>query len=191
MELHVFFSYACRDTWKVFSWLDGVSQQEPSLSIRWHPFAVEIQGDEEWSQPWQTARSELRGFIAAEAARQQGEAAFQRFHALLERAVHEQYLELGSEKTIVDAARQANLAMEGFQTALHNPKMAELAQQSHRWGLEHLQVFGTPTLVFPQERSVYLELAEMPPVNDSLSLFQALEMFARQYPSLRQFKRTI
>jgi hypothetical protein len=178
MKIQIFYSYACRDSYKVFSWLNCVQEQGAALDILWYPFAVEIENEEDWAQPWQTARSELRGFIAAESAQLQGEYAFRRFHQLLECAVHEEYLELGDEQTILSAAKQAALDMDSFQAALNNPEMTAIARQSHRRGVEQFKVFGTPTLIFPQESAIHLELNEIPMPDHAVQLFESVKALA-------------
>jgi hypothetical protein len=98
MKVDIYYSYACRESYLVYAWLKQVKQSGQPLDIHWQPFAIQMDDPNTyWEQPWATANSELRGFIAAEAARRQGSESFSRFHDALERAVHEQYLELGGE----------------------------------------------------------------------------------------------
>jgi 2-hydroxychromene-2-carboxylate isomerase len=188
-QIEVFYSYACHDTYKVFKWLQHLEQGE-ALEITWSPFAVEIPSEQEWQQPWESARSELRGFMAAEAARQQGAEAFRRFHQQLEQAVHETYVELGDESTLINAAVQAGLDMEQFQAVLRSDSLARAAQQSHQRGGKYFNVFGTPTLVFCGSHSVYLELGQLIADNNTLSLFQMVKAFALEQPQVVQLKRT-
>jgi len=128
--------------------------------------------------------------MAAEAARRQGETAFRRFHDALEASVHEQLLELGDEETLVGAARQANLDIERFQADQQNPAMAQLAQRSHRRAVEQFNVFGTPTLVFSNGQALHLELAEIPPKDEAVAMFQSVVALAVEHPYLAQLKRT-
>lgn len=190
-RIEVFFSYACRDTYKIFKWLQHLEEQGEALELRWGPFAVEIESEQDWQQPWETARSELRGFMAAEAARQQGPEAFRRFHQQLEQAVHETYLELGDESTLINAAVQAGLDMEQFQAVLRSDALARAAQHSHQRGVHQFKIFGTPTLVFCGSHSVYLEPGQPIADNNTLSLFQMVKAFALEQPQVVQLKRTI
>lgn len=189
-QIEVFYSYACHDTYKVFKWLQHLEEQGEALELTWSPFAVEIASEQEWQQPWETARSELRGFMAAEAARQQGAEAFRRFHQQLEQAVHETYLELGDESTLINAAVQAGLDMEQFQAVLRSDSLARAAQQSHQRGVKDFNVFDTPTLVFCGSHSVYLELDQLIADNNTLSLFQMVKAFALEQLQVVQLKRT-
>jgi hypothetical protein len=107
MRIDIYYSYACRESYLVYAWLKRVEQSGQPLDIHWRPLAIQMDDPNTyWKQPWATANSELRGFIAAEAARRQGSKSFSRFHDALEQAVHEQYLELGDETTLVSAAQQ-------------------------------------------------------------------------------------
>ena len=79
--MDIYYSFACRESYLAFAWLNEVKKSRPTLDIHWRPFAIQIDDPHAyWKQPWATANSELRGFIAAEAARRQGNDAFLRFH---------------------------------------------------------------------------------------------------------------
>ncbi|HBY99294.1 MAG: DsbA family protein [Ardenticatenaceae bacterium] len=191
VQIEVFFSYACRDSYQVFAWLKRVQAQGVELRLTWSPFAIQLDGaSDDWRQPWERANSELRGFIAAEAARRQGADAFRRFHHALEAAVHEQFLELGEEDTLLGAAEEAGLDVGRFRAAWHSPDLAYLARQSHERAVEHFDVFGTPTLVFANGQALHLELAAIPPETEAVAVFRALVALAVDHPYVAQLKRT-
>jgi len=190
MQMDIYYSYACRESYLVFAWLKLVEKSGQAFNIHWHPFAIQMDAPSEyWNQSWRIANSELRGFIAAEAARRQGSEAFLAFHDALEQAVHEQFLELGDETTLIVAAQQAGLNVDRFQADLHDPQLAQAARNSHAQAIERWNVSGTPTLVFPNGRSFHLELSEVPPVADALETFRVLETLALRLPYIRQLKR--
>ena len=191
MQLDIYYSYACRDSYLVFAWLKEVKKSGQPLEINWHPFAIQMDDlDQYWKRPWKLANSELRGFIAAEAARRQGNEAFLRFHDALEDAVHEQLLELGEESTLIAVTQQAGLDMDRFQADWHDPQLTRAIQHSHIQGGEKFNISGTPTLVFPNGRSFHLELSEIPPAADTLEAFQVFETMALRLPYIKQLKRT-
>ena len=132
----------------------------------------------------------MRGFIAAEAARRQGNDAFLRFHETLEQAVHLQLLELREESTLIGAANQARLDVKRFQTDWHDPQFVQVTQDSHVQAVERWNVSGTPTLVFPNGNSIHLELNEMPRDANALKTFQVFEMLAVMPPYIRQFRHS-
>lgn len=192
MHLEVFYSYACRDTYAVFKWLRRVQASGVPLDITWRPFAIQQDDPHaDWARPWADANSELRGFMAAEAARQQGAPAFRRFHDALEAAVHAEFLELGDEETLIGAAEQAELDVERFRSALQAPAdLARAAQRSHARAEEAFGVFGTPTLVFPNGQAIHVELAAIPAARDARVLFEAVTALAIEQPYVGQLKRT-
>lgn len=189
--MDIYYSYACRESYLVHAWLKHVKKNGQSVDIDWRPFAIQMENPNEyWEQPWESANSELRGFIAAEAARRQGSESFSRFHDALEQLVHEQLLELRDEVTLLGAAQQAGLNLDKFQTDWHDPQLAQDARRQHLEGLEKLHVSGTPSLVFPNGRSIHVELSEVPKAADSLELFRVIELLAIRLPYVNQFKQT-
>ena len=191
MHIDIYYSYACRESYLVYAWLKRVQKSGQSLDINWLPFAIQMDNlNEYWTQPWESANSELRGFSAAEAARRQGSEYFDRFHDALELAVHEQLLELRDETTLLGAAQLAGVDLDQFQADWHDPQLAQEAQRKSLEGVENLNVLGTPNLVFPNGRSIHLELSEVPKAVDSLELFRAIEMLAIRLPYVNQFKKT-
>ncbi len=191
MQIDIYYSYACRDSYLVFAWLKLVEKSGQPLDIHWRPFAIQMDDPNEyWNRLWQTANSELRGFIAAEAAKRQGSESFHCFHNALEQAVHEQLFELGEESTLIRAAQQAGLNVDRFRSDWHDPQLAQAAHRSHIQGSEKFNISGTPTLVFPNGGSFHLELSETPAEEDELEVFQALETLAIKRPYIKQLRRT-
>jgi predicted DsbA family dithiol-disulfide isomerase len=191
MELDIYYSYACRDSYLVYAWLKLVQKSGQALDINWHPYAIQMDDPNEyWHHPWTTADSELRGFIAAEAARRQGNEAFLSFHDALEGTVHEKLLELGEESTLIAVTQQAGLDMNRFQADWHDPQLAQAAQRSHMQGREKLNISGTPTIVFPNGNSFHLELSDIPTETDALETFRVFETMALRFPYIKQLKRT-
>ena len=189
--MDIYYSYACRDSYLVHAWLKRVQHSGESLDLHWHPFAIEVDDPiNYWNRPWETVSSELRGFIAAEAAKRQDKDFFYRFHDALESAVHEQFLELGDEATLIGAAQQAGLALERFRADRQDSQIVEAIQRSHNPGVQQWNIFGTPTIVFSNGRSLHLELKDIPSGADALELFQTLDTFAVGHPYIKQLTMT-
>lgn len=190
INLRIFYSYACRDTYLLFRLLREVQEQGQAVNIVWSPFAIQMDGDPDyWIRPWEQARSELRGFIAASAARQQGKKAFLAFHAALEVAVHEQLLELGDERTLLDTASLAGLDMDFFASAFRDPELARSVYESHQQAAQQYGIFGTPTIVFSNNQAIHLELVEDIPARRSLSLFRDIVDLGNVHPYLSKLER--
>lgn len=191
MQLDIYYSYACRDTYLVFEWLNRVERKGQNLNINWHPFAIQIDDENNyWNRTWDIANSELRGFIAAESAKQQGQEYFHLFHQYLEQIVHEQFLELGDEETLINVARQANLDLGRFQYDIHNAQLLKNIQDSHLFGIKKWNIFGTPTLIFENQHSFHLELNNIPLEVDALEMFQAVEILVNKQTYIQQLKKT-
>lgn len=191
MQLDIYYSYACRESYLVFEWLNRVKENGYSLNINWHPFAIQIDDPNHyWNRTWDTANSELRGFLAVELAKQQGSEYFSLFHKYLEMAVHEQFLELGDEETLMNVARQAKLDLNRFQSDIHNSQLIKNIHDSHLLGIKKWNIFGTPTLIFDNQHSFHLELSDIPLEVDALKTFQAVEVLASKQIYISQLKKT-
>ncbi|MBL8090176.1 MAG: DsbA family protein [Anaerolineales bacterium] len=191
MQLDIYYSYACRESYLVFEWLNRVKENGYPLNINWHPFAIQIDAPNHyWNRTWDTANSELRGFIAAESAKQQGREYFSLFHKYLEMAVHEQFLELGDEATLMNVAQKAKLDLSRFQSDVYNSQLIKNIHNSHLLGIKKWNIFGTPTLIFENGHSFHLELNEIPLVIDALKTFQAVEVLVNKQIYIKQLKKT-
>lgn len=192
MQLDVFFSYACRDSYLVFAWLKQVEQAGIALDVNWRPFAIQVGNDPGyWQNTWANANSERRGFMVASAAAAQGEFAFPQFHGALMRLVHEEHRELGDEQTLLSAAASTGLDIEQFQADWHDGHLGLQAFTSHNEGQEMYRVFGTPTLLFPDGQAIHLELNRVPAsTTEAVSLWKTILKMAQEQPIIRQIKRT-
>ena len=163
MKLDVFYSYACRDSYLAYAWLKRLQNNGQALTVEWHPFAIQMDDPVGyWEQSWAAANSEFRGFVAAEVARQQGYDVFLRFHDALEIAVHEQFLELREESTLLGAAQRTGLDIRQFQRGWHDPRLVSRVRESHLQAVEQFSVFGTPTIVLPNGSAYHVELGNVP-----------------------------
>lgn len=191
MQLDVFFSYACRDSYLVFAWLKQVEQAGVAFDVNWRLFAIQM-GDEAsyWQNTWADANSERRGFMAASAAAAQGKSAFRQFHEALMRLVHEEHQELGDEQTLLGAAAIAGLDIEQFQADWHDDHLGLQAFTSHNEGREMYRVFGTPTLLFPNRQAIHLELNGVPVLAQAVTLWETILAVAQSQRVIQQIKRT-
>ena len=42
MQMDIYYSYACRDTYLAFVWLDRVQKRGQVLDLTWRPFAIKL-----------------------------------------------------------------------------------------------------------------------------------------------------
>ena len=105
-EIELYYSFACQGSYRAHAWLRETGRD---LAVEWRPYAIRTHGQiDYWGQDWYSADSELRGFIAAEAAARQGPRAAAAFRAALFEAVHEGGLDLGSTWSIFGSGTLAS-----------------------------------------------------------------------------------
>lgn len=148
-----------------------------------------------WEQPlqeqgWEDQKyaTALRYFWGAEAARQQGEAAFRRFHQALLRALYQHSQDLPVPETILTAAQEAKLDLARFQKDLTDPLCLERLAEDHATAVSK-SVFGTPTLVFSGAEPVYLKLKRILTLQESLDFWEVFHSTAVDRPYVIEIKR--
>ena len=164
----------------------------PQLSVNWRYFSLEQVNNEQgpnwkiWEQPEDYPSRGLRAFWAAEAARQQEK--FDLFHMALLRARHEQHQDIALRETLIAIAKNLDLNMIRFQEDFHNRGLLTRLAEDHIFAVNSLGIFGTPTLVFPSKRAIYLKMSPPPP-GESLSIFIELKNIAEVRPYIQEIKR--
>jgi len=172
----VYFDFLCPWAYRAAVWLQSV-QEAGRIDPAWRFFSLSENHrtrDGQGGRPvWQEAQGHgIPAFRAAIAARHQGDAAYDRFRLALQRARHERGLKVDGAETHVQAARDAGLDLEAFQRDLGRVDLSPLAQehgQAVRSG-----VFGVPTLVWPNGRSYYVKITDVPPSDRAVALYDAI-----------------
>jgi len=142
-----------------------------------------------WEQPEDYPSRGRQAFLAAEAARCQGEAAFDRFRMALLRAKHEQSRDIADVNTLIEVAVSSGLEMPRFQEDLSNRQLLAKLAEDHALAAESLSVFGTPTIVFPEGQIVFLKMMSAPPPEECLQLFMEIRHLAEQRQYVQEVKR--
>ena len=148
-----------------------------------------------WDQPsidegWQERNyaTSLRSFWAAEAARRQGMDAFQQYHIALLRARYAQGLSLAAPETVHLVAREVGLDIAQFQESIHDPScLQRLASDYTR--ADEIDVFGTPTFVFPGAVPAYLKLSQLPESEEGLAFWREFHQIVAGRPFVQEIKR--
>ncbi len=166
----------------------------PKLTINWRYFSLEQSNSQQepewkiWEQREDYPSRGLRAFRAAEAARRQGETAFDSFHIALLKARHEQHKDIADMGTLTQVAESVNLEMSQFQKDFSDCKLLAKLAEDHTFAVEVLGIFGTPTLVFPENQAVFLKMS--PPLSeDSLSVFNEIRTLAERRRHIQEIKR--
>jgi hypothetical protein len=171
------------------------------LDIIWRYFSlyqVNHEGDKNWKiweQPlvdpnWSERdfAPSLRAFWAAEAARRQGTEAFSRFHLALGRLRHQQGRTYAQLDTMKLAAEFAELDIAQFQVDMRDPVCLERLALDHAQA-DDIDVFGTPTFVFPEARPAYLKLSHLPDREEALAFWHEYHHIVSGRPWVMEIKR--
>jgi len=167
----------------------------PKLTINWRYFSLEQvntqQGSEWkiWEQSEDYSSRGLRAFQAAEAARRQGKSSFDSFHITLLKARHEQHKDIVDVDILNQIAKSVNLDMAQFQKDFSDHKLLAKLAEDYTFAVEVFGIFGTPTLVFPESKAVFLKMSSPLP-EDSLSLFNDVRTLAEHRQYIQEIKRT-
>jgi predicted DsbA family dithiol-disulfide isomerase len=167
------------------------------LAINWKYFSLEQVNSQNgpdwklWEQPEDYPSRGRRAFQAAEAARRQSEAAFNRFHMALLRARHEQSLDIADVNTLIEVAESSGLEIPRFQEDLSNRQLLVKLAEDHTFAVKSLGVFGTPTIVFPEGQVVFLKMRPIPLPEECLQLFMEIRHLAEQRQNIQEVKRPV
>lgn len=198
--LEIFYDYLCPYVYRASRLMADVQALlQDDLSVEWRYFPLtqvnnKREGWHIWEQPsidseWNQKRSAvgLRGFWGAEAARQQGETAFRRFHIALLKAVHEEGLKIDDD-TVRTAARIAELDLERWEQAYSDTDLLERVRIDYETARER-GIFGVPTFVFPDAEPAYLKLNDVVPADEVDAYWQTLVRAVAEQPLFLEVKR--
>ncbi len=165
------------------------------LQVEWRDFPLEqvnnVQGPDWklWEQPDEYRSKGLWAFRAGEAARRQGEEAFERFHLALLEARHEAKKDIADRDVLLDIARESGLDLDRFQRDLADRSLLAKIASDYNEGVEQHGVWGTPTFVFDGGQAAYLRMRPLPPEEESVRVFEELLEVIRDRPYLLEIKR--
>lgn len=167
------------------------------LAINWRYFSLEQVNSQNgpdwklWEQPEDYPSRGRRAFQAAEAARRQSEAAFNRFHIALLKTKHEQNRDIADTNTLIEVAESSGLEMPRFREDLGNRQLLVKLAEDHTFAVESLGVFGTPTIVFPEGQAIFLKMMPIPLPEECLQLFMEIRYLVEQRQNVREIKRPV
>lgn len=197
VEVDVFFDFGCPFVHSAAVWMDDVARQlggdAPIVTWKFFPLEqVNAPEDAEmpiWDLPAERRSRGRDSLQAAAAARGQGSEAFHRFHLALLRLRHEEDQDHGKRSVLEDAAARAELDLERFRADLDDRSLLHQIRDEYTHAREQLGVFGTPTFVFPNGNSAYLQTLPPPPTADSVAVWHDFVTIVRDRPYLREIKR--
>jgi predicted DsbA family dithiol-disulfide isomerase len=172
----IYFDFLCPWAYRGAIWLQAV-EDAGRIEPQWRFFSLSenhrTREGEGGVAVWEDGQAHgVPAFRAAVAARRQGEGAYNRFRLALQKARHEQGLKVDLPETHRQAAQTAGLHLERFERDLSHVDLTSLAQE-HAEAVR-IGVFGVPTLVWPNGRSYYLKITEVPPADQAVALYDAI-----------------
>jgi predicted DsbA family dithiol-disulfide isomerase len=197
MNVEVYFDYACPYVNAAAKWLDEVKRQlgDGRVDVHWRFFPLEqvnAPADTEesvWDLPPENRSQARNSMHAAAAAMQQGNDAFERFNLALLALKHDEGKDHGKRATLEEAAQRAGLDLERFRNDLEDRSLLLRIRDDYTHGRTEYGVFGTPTFVFPNGASAYIQVLPPPPAEDALALWEDFVLDVTDRPYLREIKR--
>jgi 2-hydroxychromene-2-carboxylate isomerase len=165
-----------------------------ALDIEWRYLSLEQINNKEgegwkiWEQPDSYPMRGRWAFKGADAARKQGNEAFQRFHLSLLTSRHVDQNELTEKETIFEAARSAGLDMAQFEKDFESATLEQLAKD-HEEGVSNYGVFGCPTLVFDGSNAGYLKMRPLPADEELVDTWKQVKNIVDGRPEIGEIKR--
>lgn len=179
-------------------WLRQVKESYgPRLEVIWRYFSLEQVNSQAgprfklWEQPDDFPSRGLWAFRAAEAARRQGEKAFNALHLTILKARHEEGKNIADRSTLLSLAEQAGLKMSVFSKDLADRSLLKRIGEDHLQGVTKHGVFGTPTLVFDGGTAAYLKMRPPPPPAEAVTVFENLRGIIVGRPNVLEVKRPV
>ena len=180
-------------------WLHTVKEQlDDRLQITWRSFLLEQANRPNkerepdwriWEQPDEYASRGLWAFRAAEAARNQGSAAHDRYHLALLRARHEDQRDIADKEVLSELAEGEGLNLKQFQADLVDRGLLQRIGADHTRAIKEFNVFGTPTFVFGPGQAAYIRILPPPPPEEAVTIFNNLRPLVANSPTVLEVKR--
>lgn len=189
--LTVYFDFLCPFAYRTSFWVDMLAEQlGAALQVEWNYFSLEqhnTPAERNWNIWEQTddyespasydAKWDMRGLLAfwgAEAARQQGAEAFNRFRRTLYAARHRDKLAF-TRPAVTDVAARSELDMARFEADFANRSLLDVLRQHHTEARDTYAVFGVPTILFDGQNPLFLKTMSIPPAEEVVPLFEELQ----------------
>ena len=199
IELDLFYDYNCPFVYRSVQMLERVRQSgERDVKVNWRFFSLSQVNhlpepdDEPWTV-WGAPESEnVKGrlaFKAAEAARRQDR--FEPFHLALLDARHQQRLNIEDPEVVTRIAAAAGMDLDRFHADMADPTILERLERDHTEARREHGVFGTPTFVFRRGGAAYVRLAQPPPAEDAVRIFDRIAGITSSEPAILEIKRPV
>ena len=176
-------------------WLESAREETgEELDINWRGFLLEQANNKQepgwkvWEQPEDYEYRSLWALCAGEAAKKQGKEAFRKFHMALLRARHEDRVNIGDKKILMEVAGSVGLDLEKLRTDMEDPAVKGQVVADHLEAVESYGVFGTPTFVFPNGAAAFVKMLK-PPAGKATRVLEILSELMSDHIYIGEVKR--
>ena len=178
-------------------WLQDVKKaMNGGLNITWKCFSLDQVNSNEgpewkvWEQPEDSpAGRSMLPFFAGEAARKQGDEAFERFHVALLNTRHVDRKRIGEAETLVEVAKSVGLDVDKFREDLKDKGTLKKIGADHTEAKEKYGVFGVPTLVAENGQAAFVKMMPPPPPEEAAQIFDTVFGVISGRPNVFEIKR--
>jgi predicted DsbA family dithiol-disulfide isomerase len=204
VNITVFFDFLCPYTYRTMQWVDNVKQQlGDGMEVQWKYFSLEQQNTDTperklWEQPddyepmipgrGPKSRA-LLAFWGVEAARQQGDEAFNRMRMALSHARHCDRMDFSQRANVEALAEQVELDMEQFRRDFNDRSLLDVIRRDHQEAIEKYEAFGVPTIAFDELNAVYIKMMKVPSLEDTVAFLNHLRGCWAEREWLAELKR--
>jgi len=187
MQVSCWYDYTCQYSWRAQRWLTRVQEGGGDLSVQWRTFSLKgANRDPAAPSPFDDPQISSLSVLALALAHAAREADFDQYHGAVFAAMHADGRHL-DEGQLLAIAADAGVDLSAFEENRRRWLTAVAAE--HRDAVVRHAVFGTPTLVLGGGATVFVKLAEVPPVHDDVALWQALCVLTTCHPEILEIKR--
>lgn len=166
-----------------------------SVQVSWKYFSLEQANNKQgpewrlWDQPPDYPSRGIPAFLAAEAARRQGQDAYNRMHFALLEGRNERRKDFTEPGDLEEIARTAGLDMQRFRHDVADRQLLQRLAADHSQAVSQYGVFGTPTFVFENREAFFMRIKAPAGVREAVRILDCLVALFVDCPAVDEIKR--
>lgn len=186
MEFACYFDFTCGYSYRAWQWFERLRAGGIDLVISWRGFVLkEVNRGKDQPSLLSGPTIESVAVLALAAAQALPEEASVVYRTRIFDAMHARE-ERATRDDVVAIATAAGLDTDSFWR--NEALWLDKVRDGHMAAVNRLGVFGTPTLVFDDQASIYLKLTQLPSESD-VDLWKSVTTIARSFPEVVELKR--
>ena len=198
VSVDFYFDFLCPWAYRASEWIRDVQDQlgPDQIQVNWRYFPLEQVNSDAgpdwklWEQPEDFKSRGLEMFRGALAAWQQdrGEK-FERFHQLVYRARHGEYIVDDQRPSVRQIAETVGFDMDRFDRDVADRSLLARIGEDYEYARTRLGVFGVPTLVFENDEAAYIKLLPKPEADEAVQVWDEVAKTIVARPNIYEIKR--